>query len=145
LLLNHSYLLEPGLWEVEGIYMDEGENQHRQTGQLLVAHTPELWTIDSQLKVSGEDRRDFISRYEITPLKSPATFTEWKSMTGGPEPIFGLFVLVHDCIMVPWQSRTGVYLGQEVLAQKSAEEYLSRGFAFIKEKKVSSWSVKMTR
>jgi hypothetical protein len=135
----------PGLWSVDGIYYDREDVPHAQSGQLLVSHSPNLWTIDSQLKISGEDQRDFISRYELNPMAQGQSHTDWKSHTGGPEPIFGLFVVVEDCLMMPWQSQTGAYWGQEVLAFRKPDEYISRGFAFIKETKVSAWAVRMTR
>jgi hypothetical protein len=143
--IDHSYLYQPGLWYVEGIYFDKDENQHRQTGQLVIVHNPDLWTIDSMLNISGEDTRDFQTRYEITPQAPDRTYTEWKSLSNGPEPIYGLFVAVNDVIMVPWQSRSGVYLGNEVIIRLTNNEYLSRGFAFIQNSKVSSWSVTLTR
>jgi hypothetical protein len=143
--LSHTYIFEPGLWAVDGIYRDGRNIPHTQEGQLLVSHTPELWTIDSQLKISGEDKRDFLTRYEFSPFSQSETHIEWKSFSGGPEPIFGLFVLIEETIMMPWQSQSGQYWGQEVLSLKSPVEYVSRGFAFLKDKLVSSWAAKMTR
>jgi hypothetical protein len=142
--ITHSYLFQPGLWVMDGIYLDQNEVRHHQTGQLVIIHSPDLWTIDNQINISGEDPRDFATRYEITPFAPGKTFTEWKSLSSGPEPIFGLFVVVEDSIMMPWQSRSGTYWGQEVLARVGEGEYLSRGFAFIKQEKVSAWAVRLT-
>jgi hypothetical protein len=130
---------------VEGVYLDGEERPHRQTGDLVVSHSPSLWTIESRLHISGQDTRDFDSRYDITPFPEGKSYTEWKSITSGPEPIYGLFVLVEDTVMMPWESETGVYWGQEVLARVAEGEYLSRGFAFINRDKVSSWAVKLTK
>ncbi|MDR2340337.1 MAG: hypothetical protein LBF40_09450 [Deltaproteobacteria bacterium] len=143
--VSHTYAFEPGLWEVDGIYRDANNVPHSQEGQLLVSHTPELWTIDSQIKISGEDKRDFLTRYEFDPIPPDAPHAEWKSYSGGPEPIYGLFVIIEETIMMPWQSQTGQYWGQEVLTYKSATLYLSRGFAFLKDKRVSTWSANMKR
>jgi hypothetical protein len=133
------------LWAVEGIYRDEKKIPHTQEGQLLITHTPELWTIDSQIKISGEDKRDFLTRYEFNPFSASETYAEWKSFSGGPEPVFGLFVIIEELIMMPWQSQTGQYWGNEVLTYQSSTLYLSRGFAFIKERLVSSWNAEMRR
>jgi hypothetical protein len=141
----HAYLSRPGLWAVEGVFMDRQEGRHRQSGQLVVVHGPDLWTIDSELTISGEDARDFLTRYEVQPLAPGAVHTEWKSDTGGPEPIYGLFVIVEDALMSPWQSRSGAYWGHETLTRVSDDVYLSRGFAFLKREKVSSWAVRLTR
>ncbi|MDR2368812.1 MAG: hypothetical protein LBF58_12045 [Deltaproteobacteria bacterium] len=143
--VKHTYLVEPGLWTVEGIYLDKEDRPHRQTGEQAIVHGPSLWTIDSRVNITGEDTRDFDSRYDISPLEEGKSYTEWKSITGGPEAIFGLFVLVEDTVMMPWESESGVYWGQEVLARVSPDEYLSRGYAFIKREKVSAWAVKLTR
>jgi hypothetical protein len=143
--ISHTYLFEPSLWSIEGIYRDGKNIPHNQEGQLLISHTPELWTIDSQLKISGEDKRDFVTRYEMNPFPQIEQYAEWKSFTGGPEPIFGLFVVIEDTIMMPWQSQSGQYWGQEVLTYKSSTLYHSRGFAFLKDKLVSSWYADMRR
>ncbi|MDR1110256.1 MAG: hypothetical protein LBP92_06070 [Deltaproteobacteria bacterium] len=142
---QHTYLLEPGLWTMEGIYRDREDSPHRQTGQILVVHAPGLWTIESQLSISGQDARDFETRYDVSPMPQGRSFTEWKSISNGPEPIFGLFVLVEDAIMMPWESESGIYWGQEVLSRVAPDEYRCRGFAFIKREKVSSWAVRMAR
>jgi hypothetical protein len=143
--VSHTYLFEPSLWAVEGVYRDGRNIPHTQEGQLLITHTPELWTIDSQLKVSGEDKRDFLTRYEMDPFPATEVYAEWKSYTGGPEPIFGLFVVVEESILMPWQSQTGQYWGQEVLTLLSSTRYRTRGFAFLKDKLASSWSADLTR
>jgi hypothetical protein len=142
---RHTYLFEPGLWSMEGVYRDREDKPHRQTGQLAVVHSPGLWTIESSLAISGEDTRDFETRYDVTPMAEGRSFTEWKSITEGPEPIFGLFVVVEDSILMPWESESGTFWGQEALLMLSPGEYSSRGFAFIKREKVSSWAVRLTR
>jgi hypothetical protein len=142
---GHTYLFKPGLWSVEGIFLDRSEGRHRQSGQLVVVHAPDLWTIDSEMTISGEDPRDFLNRYEVQPMAPGAVYTEWKSEAGGPEPIFGLFVVVEEALMMPWQSRSGAYWGHETLTRLNPGLYLSRGFAFLKRDKVSSWAVRMTR
>jgi hypothetical protein len=143
--ISHTYLFEPSLWSVEGIYRDGKNIPHSQEGQLLISHTPELWTIDSQLTISGQDKRDFLTRYEFSPFSATEQYAEWKSFSGGPEPIFGLFVLIEETILMPWQSQTGIYFGQEVLVYQSPTQYLSRGFAFLQNKLVSSWAATLSR
>ena len=143
--VSHTYLFEPGLWDVRGVYRDGNNIPHNQEGQLLVSHTPELWTVDSQLRISGEDQRDFITRYELSPFPADRQHQEWKSLSSGPEPIYGLFVICEETLMIPWQSQTGQYWGQEALIMKSPVSYLSRGFAFLKDKLVSSWAADLSR
>ncbi|MDR2387655.1 MAG: hypothetical protein LBE80_08755, partial [Deltaproteobacteria bacterium] len=109
--VKHTYLLEPGLWTVEGTYIDKEERRHRQTGQLVIVHSPSLWTIESRLNISGDDQRDFDTRYDINPMEEGQSYVEWKSITSGPEDIFGLFVIVEDTIMMPWESESGLYWG----------------------------------
>ena len=136
----HTYLLKPGLWELTGVYHDQKENNFQQKGQLVVNHEIDLWTIAAQVAIIGEQKQTVETLYEVMPLKEGESFTDWKSNTSGPEPIFGLFVMVDDAIMMPWQSKSGAYWGQEVLFKVTDSEYRSRGFAFLKDQKVSSWS-----
>jgi hypothetical protein len=46
---------------------------------------------------------------------------------------------------MPWQSESGQFWGQEVLSSVTPDLYLSRGFAFLKDRKAYSWAVRMTR
>jgi hypothetical protein len=142
---SHTYLFQPGLWQVDGLYYDADEKPHVQTGEVLVEHAPDMWTIDSRMNISGQDRRDFVSRNTVTPFKEGVSFTEWKSHAGGPEPLFGLFVVVQETILMPWQAQSGQYWGQEALRSVAPDLYLSRGFAFLKDRKAYSFAVKMTR
>jgi|GEM_PF-984484 len=140
---RHTYLLQPGLWELTGIYYDRNNNPFPQRGQLVVTHEPDLWTIDAQVVITTEQTQTVTSRYEVQPLAPEAGVTEWKSETGGPEPVFGLFVVVGDTLMSPWQSRSGTYWGQEILMRWNPSEYRGRGFAFLKDDKVSAWSTRL--
>ncbi|MDR1081086.1 MAG: hypothetical protein LBQ79_09050 [Deltaproteobacteria bacterium] len=141
----HTYLLMPGLWQADGVYYDDREKPHLQTGELLVEHAPDFWTIDIRLNVSGQDRRDFVSRYTVTPFREGVSYTEWKSHVGGPEPIFGLFVVVQESILMPWHSQSGQFWGQEALSSVGPDLYLSRGFAFLGDRKAYSWATRLVR
>ncbi|MDR1037056.1 MAG: hypothetical protein LBT40_10940 [Deltaproteobacteria bacterium] len=141
----HTYLLMPGLWQADGIYYDQDEKPHLQTGEVLVEHAPDAWTIDIRLNVSGQDRRDFVSRYTVVPFPEGVSFTEWKSHTGGPEPVFGLFVIVQESILMPWHSQSGQFWGQEALSSVTPDLYLSRGFAFLRDRKAYSFATRLTR
>ncbi|MDL2226328.1 hypothetical protein LJB86_01560 [Deltaproteobacteria bacterium OttesenSCG-928-M10] len=142
--IEHTYLLRPGLWDISGIYFDKNNSGFPQKGQLVITHEPDLWTIEARLTITTEQTQTVDSRYDVQPLTEGLTFTEWKSETGGPEPVYGLFVIVGDTVMSPWQSRSGTYWGQEILVRESADEYQGRGFAFLNNEKVSAWVTRMT-
>ncbi|MDR1045913.1 MAG: hypothetical protein LBP33_12505 [Candidatus Adiutrix sp.] len=139
----HSYLVRPGLWEISGRHYDRHNNAYPQRGRLVVTHEPDLWIIETELTITTEETQTLHSRCEVQPLAPGATHTEWKSETGGPEPVFGLFVLVEDSLMSPWQSRSGDYWGQEMLVQVGPKEYRGRGFAFLRNEKVFAWSTRL--
>ncbi len=141
--LQHKYLLKTGLWEVSGLYYDRNDQAYAQKGQLVITHEPDLWVIEGQMTIVAQETQTVSSRYEIKPLPQGGTYTEWKSETGGPEPVFGLFVMVADTILSPWQSRSNTYWGQEVLMRLSEGEYHGRGFAFLQNEKVSAWSTRL--
>ncbi|MGL4209498.1 MAG: hypothetical protein ACRCTY_08945 [Candidatus Adiutrix sp.] len=142
--IEHSFLLNPGLWDVSGVFYDANNRPYPQSGQLVIVHEDDLWTVEGRLSIITENAQTVNSRYEVTPMPEHGSFTEWKSEAGGPEPIFGLYVLVGDTIMSPWQSRSGTYWGQEVLIRQSSHEYHGRGFAFLNNEKVSAWTTHLT-
>ena len=139
----HTYLYRPGLWDLAGIYYDANNNAFPQKGTILVIHEPDLWIVEAQLTITTEQTQKAASRYEIQPPAEGASVTEWKSETGGPEPVYGLYVVVGDAIMSPWQSKSGVYWGQEVLTWVNENDYQARGFAFLENEKVSAWSTRL--
>ena len=141
----HTYLLKPGLWDLKGDYYDRLVQRQLQEGQLVVSHSPDVWVLEGQTRILTEQPQNVANRYEVTPLAQGATHTEWRSEVGGPEPIYGLCVLVADAIMMPWQSKSGLYWGQEVLIQVSPVEYRGRGFAFLKEERVAGWATRLIR
>ncbi len=140
---KHSYLHQPGLWDVAGIYYDRNNNAFPQKGTLLVSHEGDLWIVETTLTITTHETQKLASRYEIKAPGPDDSFIEWKSETGGPEPVYGLYVFVGDAIMSPWQSKSGAYWGQEVLTQVSENEYQARGFAFLEKEKVQAWSTRM--
>ena len=142
--IQHTYLLQPGLWEITGVYFDVNNNGFPQKGQLVISHEPDLWTVEGRVTITTHETQSVNSRYDVEPLAPGASFTQWKSETGGPEPVFGLYVLVDDTIMSPWQSQSGAYWGQEVLTRVSEGEYRGRGFAFLQNEKVSAWATTLT-
>ena len=143
--IRHTYLLEAGLWEMVGIFYDANNNTYPQQGNLVISHEPDLWVVEGQLTITTHETQIVNNRNEVQPLAEGDTFTEWKSEVGGPEPVYGLYVLVEDALMSPWQSHSGTYWGQEVLTRTSEDEYQGRGFAFIQNKRVSAWSTRLTR
>lgn len=144
--IKHTYIMEPSLWEMSGIYHDVNNNKYPQKGQVVVSHQSDLWTLEGQLTITTHETQDINYRYEIQPPPDEtATFVEWKSETGGPEPVFGLFVIVEDTIMSPWQSQSGTYWGQEIFTYINPNEYQGRGFAFLQNEKVAAWSIFLTR
>ena len=143
--VSHAYLMEPGLWEVNGIYYDANDNPFPQKGQVVITHTGGLWVVEGDLTIITHETQQISSRAEVQPLAPGASFTEWRSEAGGPEPVLGLFVLVDEVIMSPWQSRSGAYWGQEILRRLSDDVYEGRGFAFLDNKKVSAWSTSLKR
>jgi hypothetical protein len=127
-----------------GIFYDQNDNPFPQKGRLVVTHEPDFWVIEGDLTITTHETQKVVSRYEVQPLAPDSTCAEWKSETGGPEPVFGLFVLVEDTIMSPWHSKSGAYWGQEILTRISPGEYRGRGFAFLQNKKVSAWATRLT-
>lgn len=140
---QHTYLLKPGLWEMAGIYYDKNDHPFPQKGTILVTHEPGLWTVETKLTITTEITQETSSRYEITPPAPGATFMEWKSEAGGPEPIYGLYVMVGDAIMSPWQSKSGQFWGQETFIKTGEGDYQTRGFAFLGQERVSAWSMRL--
>lgn len=141
----HTYLMRSGFWELDGLIEGPDGQVCRQTGQLVVCRRDGLWSIDSLIVISRPTAREIVSRYEVGPFNEKDACAEWKAHLGGPAPIYGLFVIVEDAIMSPWQSSSGDYWGQEIMVWAADDEYRVRGYAFLKRQRVSAWSARMFR
>jgi hypothetical protein len=82
------------------------------------------------------------NRYEIVPFKKD--FTSCRSYNPALGTLIGKFMVVEDTIISTYITENGEYSGSECIIQISDTLYVTKGFAFKGDSKLSSWSVKLS-
>lgn len=142
--MKHTYLFEPASWQAKGTYYDADLNSVEVLGWTNITHTDDFWINDGSMRLLNSEA-EFFNRYEIKPFEQGKDFTDWASYNPALGQIDGNFMLVEDSILSRYASKDGRYSGFEFLKKIDDYTYENRGFAFDGNKKLSSWSVKLSR
>jgi hypothetical protein len=141
---RHTYLFREGLWTARGVYYDAERVEKICEGESRISHQPEVWINDGYLRIMSDPPQEFTNKYEVVPFEPGSDVTTWKSVNPNLDDLRGLFVVVYDSINSPWESQNGEYWGNEFLVQVTENVYRNRGFAFHRDRKLSSWAVELT-
>lgn len=142
--MKHTYLFEEGKWIARGTYFDEKGRTFQLEGQTIITHSSKAWINDGSMKILTDEPIELFNRYEVTPFDH-REITSWKSINPALGELRGKFMVVHDSIMSKYVSGDGKYSGYEYLKIIDCLTYENRGFSFIKDEKLSSWAVELTK
>ncbi len=142
----HTFLFEEGIWSAEGRYIDETRQSVPLRGSMSVTHSPAFWVNETRmtLELPGKSLR-IETVYRINPFVTGSDFTKWESQNPGLGELRGNFLIVDDAILSSCQSLDHQYRGTEFLIRIEADRYLNRGALFSAERRISSWSLTLTR
>ncbi len=143
--MRHTYLLEPNTWRAVGQVFGAHGSMTEADGEAAVQHEPELWVIQSSIRLVRDGSPLFENRYEIAPWDAGSDTTSWRLRHGLLGEIKGRFVIVGDSILSASRSTDGRHSGTEYLQQLTADRYLNRGALFRGRTMISSWSFELVR
>ncbi len=145
IIIKHTFLLTEGEWAAAGFYYDHENHKVPVEGQTSITHHESVWIIEGYLKLMIENGDIFTNSYEINPIPEGKDYTCWKSYNPSLGKISGFFTIIADTIISQYFSACGSIQGCEVVLRINDQEYISRGTVFASNKKLSSWSVNLTR
>jgi hypothetical protein len=142
---RHGFLLDPGIWYAEGIFLDAKGTLLPARGEMRIRHAPGCWHHHSRMEVDEGRARTFENRYEIAPLAPGAAATPWRAFNVRFGAILGRFVLVEDVILSSSSSEDGRYQGGETLQLLDDGRYLNWGWLALGAEIVSRWRLQLER
>jgi hypothetical protein len=143
--IEHTFLLEEGLWEARGYYVDSIGVLYPVSGGSRITHEGDRWINDSWMRLPADPPVEYRNRYVVDPFEEGTDRTSWVSENPALGRLFGSFVLVDDTILSVYGTEDGRLRGSEALLRVSSILYRGRGCLMEGEKKISSWSVELKR
>ena len=143
--MTHTFLFEQGLWFAKGDYTDAKNTIVHINGEIRILHQEDHWLSESLMKLLDGSGTEFTSTSEIIPFSDSREFTTWKSIHPMFGELSGEFMIVADTILSTFISDSGEYTGCECLLQVDKNIYISRGFVFKGEEKLSSWAINLKK
>ena len=144
--IRHTFLFEEGIWAVSGEYTGQNGATVPVEGSARITHEVMVWRnrgVMTLIQPSGNV--DIKNDYEIVPFEEGRDFTAWRAENPALGKLNGLFVVVDDSIISTISSEDGKVSGIEYLRKVSENHYMSRGFIFRGEEKLSSWAAELVR
>lgn len=142
--MRHTFLLEPGDWQVTGHYFDRDGSKFPVSGESHITHDKASWASEGEIRIGTDGDRVMANRYDIVPMPAGADHTTWVCTDPTEGTIRGAISVVDDCVISAFQSEGGEYRGVDVL-RKTRQEYKSRGFAMKDGVKLSSWALSIRK
>lgn len=144
--IRHTFLFEEGIWAVSGEYTGQNGATVPVEGSARITHEARVWRnrgVMTLIQPSGDI--EIKNDYEIAPFEDGRDFTAWRAENPALGKLSGLFVVVDDSIISTISSEDGKVSGIEYLRKVSENHYMSRGFIFRGEEKLSSWAAELVR
>ena len=144
--IRHTFLFEEGIWAVSGEYTGQNGAAVPVEGSARITHEAMVWRnrgVMTLIQPSGDI--EIKNDYEIAPFEDGSDFTAWRAENPALGKLSGLFVVVDDSIISTISSEDGKVSGIEYLRKVSENHYMSRGFIFRGEEKLSSWAAELVR
>lgn len=144
--IRHTFLFEEGIWAVSGEYTGQNGAVVPVEGSAKITHSAALWRNRGIMTlVQPGGNIEIMNDYEIAPFEEGRDFTAWRAENPSLGKLTGLFVVVDDSIISTISSEDGRVSGIEYLRKVSDDHYMSRGFIFRGEEKLSSWAAELVR
>lgn len=144
--VRHTFLFEEGTWAVSGEYAGQNGAVVPVEGSARITHSTLLWRNQGVMTlVQPGGNIEIRNDYEIAPFEEGRDFTAWRAENPSLGKLTGLFVVVDDSIISTISSEDGQVSGIEYLRKVSDDHYMSRGFIFRGEEKLSSWAADLVR
>ena len=143
--VNHTFLFAEGEWTARGLYWNEKHQSAAVEGSTKVWHLQDKWLIKGTLRVLANDIQEFTTEYEVEPFAPGTDSTNWIAHNRMLGKFIGSFIIIEDSIVSLYRSRDCPCFGSEYLPKLSDDTYKVLGTLFCDDKRISSWSVRLTR
>jgi hypothetical protein len=143
--MDHTYLFEPAVWELQGRFIDRTGATVDVAGNASISHDETVWVKRSSMRPQGQQGLPFENVYQIAPFEEGSDSTTWTSSNSQLGKMSGHFVIVDDAILSISRTADGRYRAVECFQKLADDRYLSRGALVRGREKMSSWVVELRR
>jgi hypothetical protein len=143
--MMHTYLFEPGVWTSKGTFWREDGEPLEAQGRTEIAHHSALWLLAGSLKVFGSPPVEFVNAYSISPPGRDGTCMKWTAENATLGKLSGTFSVVGTSILGVYTCTASGYHGSEHLGQVDANRYNATGILLLKDRRLYSWQVVVSR
>ncbi len=143
---SHTYILQPGEWNVTGNFYDAHGSRFKITGDVDITHSEEQWINDSRMVLHTADGPlKFGNIYEIEPALKGLESTIWETQHNALGLLIGTLLIMEDCLIMSYTAEGGHYTGSETLIYNTDDLYQSFGVMWQGDQKISSWRARVER
>ncbi len=145
--MSHKYIIEEGIWNAKGVFMDADEKVIPCIGIIEITHGDEVWLLDSRLTLFPETGEKMVVRKKhiIDPWPEGRKATNWTSVDHELGDLHGRYVLVEDSIVSNYETASKEYSGMEFISKIDDDTYTARSALLHNGKRVSFRALELKR
>jgi hypothetical protein len=143
--MRHTFLYEPGVWTVSGMFWSADGEGIPVEGRTEISHGKECWMLAGRMRVLTSPPAEFVNIYCIEPPGRDALASNWSSENSTLGKLHGVFTVIGPCILSVYRSEQGGYQGTEHLHQITVDQYEGYGVLLMGDRRLSSWHVTLAR
>ena len=143
--MNHTFLFEPGLWTLTGMFWSAEGLGIAVDGRTEISHGKDCWLLAGRMRVRASPPAEFVNIYSIQVPGPGALSSKWSSENSTLGRLHGVFTVIGPTILSIYRSERGGYQGTEHLRQINPEQYEAFGALLMEDMRLSSWQVTLTR
>ncbi len=143
--MHHTFLYEPGIWTVSGMFWSGDGQGIAVDGRTEISHGKDCWMLVGRMRVLASPPAEFVNVYTVEAAGRDALASSWSSENSTLGKLHGVFTVVGPCILSLYRSEQGGYQGTEHLRQIALDQYDACGVLLMEGRRLSSWHVTLTR
>jgi hypothetical protein len=143
--MKHTFLLQPGLWQLQGYFIDEQNRFAMLQGDVQIAHYSRKWINESLVNIDDRVYPEISNQYQIAPLKDGATSADWNTKNSVIGKLKGSYTIDHQFIVSEFKTTNGLYRGAEYLEMLSNDKYSNKGYLMRGETRQAFWTAELIR
>ena len=143
--MRHTYILEEGLWILEGFYFDNNKTSTKVGGSVEIIHQEENWILKAQIidQVSGNTFINYSK--EINPFKEKAVSSKWRSNIEFVGEFTGRYMIADDYLVSVFETESKNISGTEYAQKIGDNFYRDKGVVVVGKNEMISWNVDLKR
>lgn len=138
--MNHTFLLQPTMWQVIGTYSAAGKTLN-VSGISTVTHNGQQWIVESSLKLDNGTAMQ--NDYTVVPIKNSELKTTFVAQNPFLGKLIGTFELDGASIIEKYHTADHQFEGKEIMTMVDQNHYTCQGTMYNQGNVKSTWTLNM--